>query len=71
MLKVNIKQEVIEKFLVKKNKSQNWLAMKLEISSGYMSQLLLGIRHPSPKIREKIPNVMPDLKFDDIFKIEK
>jgi hypothetical protein len=45
--------------------------MKLEISSGYMSQLLLGIRHPSPKIREKILNVMPDLKFDDIFKIEK
>ena len=71
MIKVNIKQNVIKNFLAKKNKSQNWFAMKLGISSGYMSKLLLGDRHPSPKIREKILEILNELKFDDIFRIEK
>jgi DNA-binding XRE family transcriptional regulator len=51
-----------------KNLSQNWLAEKLGISSGYMSQLMCGVRHPSPKMRQAFMDYF-GCEFDDIFKI--
>jgi transcriptional regulator with XRE-family HTH domain len=66
---VGLKRKEIGKRLARKNVSQNWLARKLGISSGYMSQLMCGVRHPSPKLREKIMNSLSECNFDDLFTI--
>lgn len=68
-MKVYLKSRELKKILIKKNKSQNWFAYRLEISSGYMSQLMDGSRSPSPRLREKIMNYLPDHQFDDLFLI--
>ena len=69
-MKVALKSKEIKKILIRKNKSQNWLAHRLEVSTGYMSQLIDGSRNPSPKLRERIMNHLPEHKFDDLFAIK-
>jgi len=69
-MKIYIRNKEVKKILVRKNKSQNWFAYKLEISSGYMSQLMDGSRNPSPKLRERIMEKLPEHKFDDLFEIK-
>jgi hypothetical protein len=69
-MKVHLRNKEIKKILIRKNKSQNWLAHRLEISTGYMSQLMDGSRHPSPPLRERIMNNLPEYKFDDLFQIQ-
>ena len=69
-MKVYIRRKEVKKILIRRNKSQNWLAYKLEISSGYMSQLMDGTRNPSPKLRERIMKKLPEHKFDDLFEIK-
>ena len=71
MVKVKLKSGVIENILAHKNLSQNGLAGKLGISSGYISQLLNGKRLPSPEMREKFLTYFNDLGFDDLFEILK
>jgi putative transcriptional regulator len=68
-MRTKLKTRELKLYLTKKNKSQNWLAYRLEISSGYMSQLMEGLRHPSPKLRERIMQKLPELTFDDLFVI--
>ena len=50
--------------------SQNWLAMKIGVSSGYMSQLMDGSRHPSPDVRRRLLDLFPECDFDDLFVIK-
>jgi transcriptional regulator with XRE-family HTH domain len=69
-MKVYLRSREIKKILIRKNKSQNWLAHRLEVSSGYMSQLMDGSRNPSPVLRERIMNNLPEHKFDDLFLIK-
>lgn len=69
-MKVYIRRKEVKKILIRRNKSQNWLAYKLEISSGYMSQLMDGTRNPSPKLRERIMKNLSEQKFDDLFEIK-
>lgn len=69
-IKVYLRNKEIKKILIRKNKSQNWLAHRLEVSSGYMSQLMDGSRNPSPKLRERIMNNLPEHKFDKLFEIK-
>lgn len=69
-MKAVLKGKIIRKILMKKNKSQNWLAFRLNISSGYMSQLIDGSRHPSPQIRQRFIDMFPELTFDDLFLIK-
>jgi len=69
-MKVYLKTSAIQKKLIRKNKSQNWLADRFGITSGYMSQLMDGSRNPSPVLREKIMQVFPDNDFDDLFTIK-
>ncbi len=71
MLKVKLRGSDIRKILARKNLSQNWLAKRLCISSGYMAQILNGDKHPSPKVRERIQNYFKELEFDDLFNIRK
>ena len=69
MVKVFVKKKTVEELLARKNQSQNWLALRLGISSGYISQLISGERCPSPKIRQKIQDLFKIEKFDDLFYI--
>jgi len=69
MLKVLIRQSEVERLLTKRNFSQNAFAERLGISSGYMSQLMRGIRYPSAELRAKILHSLRNVTFDDIFEI--
>lgn len=69
-MKVYIRNKEVKKILTRKNKSQNWFAYKLEISSGYMSHLMTGKRNPSPKMRIKILKALNRKEFDNIFEIQ-
>jgi hypothetical protein len=62
-MKVYLKSKNLKEILIRKNKSQNWLAYRLEVSSGYMSQLMDGSRSPSPKLRERMMNILIEYKF--------
>ncbi len=68
---VAIKSEAIRKILARKNMSQNWFAGQLGVSSGYMSQLMTGVRNPSPDLRIKILEKlkMDESGFDKVFEI--
>jgi len=68
-VKVELKSRFIRKKLIRKNMSQNWLALRIGVSSGYMSQLMDGSRHPSPAVRQKFLDTFPECDFDDLFKI--
>jgi hypothetical protein len=69
-MRTYLKNKALQKILIRKNKSQNWFAHRIEVSTGYMSQLMDGSRCPSPKVREKIMNNLPDYSFDDLFAIK-
>ncbi len=68
-LKVQLNAKLVRRVLAKKNLSQNWLASRIGASSGYMSQMMSGVRNPSPQMRETILQVLKDYGFDDLFKI--
>lgn len=68
-MKTYLKNRVLQKILIRKNKSQSWFAHRIEVSTGYMSQLMDGSRCPSPMVREKIMNTLPEYSFDDLFTI--
>lgn len=66
MIKTKIKVERVKEILLRRNITQNNLASRLGISSGYCSQLLSGRRCPSPSLRARL---MHELKtdFDALF----
>lgn len=69
---VALRSGKIKQILARKNMSQNGFAFRVGISSGYMSQLMSGIRNPSPPLREKILLALKyeENRFDEIFKIK-
>jgi hypothetical protein len=69
-VKVFLKTDSIRKILIRKNISQNWLAHKLFISSGYMSQLMDKSRCPSAKVRANMMEILKGFEFDELFIIE-
>lgn len=70
MLKVRLRRDRILLILARRNYSQNGLARSLGISSGYMSQLMKGVRRPSPRLRRKMLRVLQMKDFDELFEIE-
>ena len=66
-MKVKLRAKTVRRHLAKKNLSQNWLAIRLDTTSGYMSQLMRGIRNPSPEMRQKIQEILPGYSFDELF----
>ena len=46
--------KVVWEYLDRHNLSQNDLARQLDITSGYLSLLVNGQRHPSPALRRKL-----------------
>ncbi len=69
-VKVRLNQQAILCAIAKRNMSQNMLAIRVGTSSGYISQIIRGIRHPSPAMRQKLQDVLAPLTFDDIFLID-
>jgi len=69
-IRVRLNQVAVLRAIARRNMSQNMLAIKVGSSSGYISQIMRGTRNPSPRMREKIQDVLKPLTFDDIFVIE-
>jgi transcriptional regulator with XRE-family HTH domain len=69
-VKVRLNQKAILGVIAKRNMSQNMLAIRVGTSSGYISQIIRGIRYPSPAMRQKLQEVLSPIAFDDIFVIE-
>ena len=69
---VALRDSKIRQILARKNMSQNNFAYRIGVSSGYMSQLMSGIRNPSPLLRERILTALKldESSFDKIFKIK-
>ncbi len=70
MIKVKLNRNAIQVAMAKRNMSQNMLAIRVGISSGYISQLMSETRYASPKLRQTIIETLRPLTFDDIFIIE-
>ena len=68
-MRVYLRTERFCNYLIRNNLSQNWLAQKLGVSSGYLSQLLRGQRSPSPAVRQRIMELFVESGFDDLFEI--
>ena len=49
------------------NRSQNELADRCGLTSGYVSQLFTGERSPSPPVRRRIQRVLSVEDFDALF----
>jgi len=69
-IRVKVNQAVVQRAVARRNISQNALAAKVGTNSGYLSQIMRGVRYPSPKVREKLQAALYPLTFDDIFIIE-
>lgn len=69
-MKVKLRSGAVRKLLARKNLSQNWLAGRIGASSSYISQVMNGVRNPSPRMREAIMQVFKDSTFDDLFVIK-
>jgi transcriptional regulator with XRE-family HTH domain len=69
-MRVYLKSFTLRKILIEKNLSQNWLAKRLKISSGYMSQLMRGFRRPSSNLRKKLQDIFISMDFEDLFEIK-
>ena len=69
---VALKSKQVKEILARKHMSQNGFAIRLDVSSGYMSQLMSGVRNPSPALREKISAVLKvnESEFDQIFELK-
>jgi transcriptional regulator with XRE-family HTH domain len=66
-MQVQLNAAAIRRILAEKNRTQNWLAQRVGTTSGYMSQMLAGHRHPSPKMRRAILKVLKGYDFKEIF----
>lgn len=65
-MKARVNAQRVRDILLRRSISQNCLATRLKISSGYCSQILSGARTPSPRLRVRL---MRELKedFDALF----
>ncbi len=69
-MNVRLRREVLQEHIARRNISQNNFAIRANVSSGYMAQILVGKRKPSGRIREKLMQAS-GLKFDDLFLIDR
>ena len=69
-VRVSVNDMALYDFMTKHNLSQKDLAGRLGISESYISQILCRIRHPSPKLRRRMLEVMAPQTFQDLFTVE-
>lgn len=68
--KAKLRAEPVWELITRRNMSQNELARRSEISSGYLSQLISGRKNPSPDVRKRIQAALEVDQFDDLFDLE-
>lgn len=68
--KVRLRASAAWEHLARHNFSQNELARRLNITSGYLSLLVTGKRSPSPDLRQRILALLPGTTFDQLFLVE-
>lgn len=68
--KVRLNQRCVWGRIDQLNMSQNALARRLGITSGYLSQLMTGSRCPSAEMRKHLQEVLGITSFDDLFILE-
>jgi transcriptional regulator with XRE-family HTH domain len=68
--RVKLNRDAVWDLLDELNMSQNELARLCGLSSGYFSQLMSGVKSPSPRVRRKMQKVLGVTDFDRLFIIE-
>ena len=68
--RVRLKPETVWRCLNQLNLSQNKLAQRVGISSGYLSQLMTGTRCPSAEVRVGLMEALGVTEFDELFILE-
>lgn len=69
-VRVRLNAPAVWRWLAEHDLSQNDLARRLGVSTGYLSQLICGKRGPSAEMRRRISALAPDRSFEDLFIIE-
>ena len=67
MLRVKVKRDVIEKTLIRQNRSKKELAGIIGVTRSYLSGICTGRREPSAAMRQRLLKYFEDLAFDDLF----
>ncbi len=67
---IKLKTAQVWELIGRRNMSQNELARRARISSGYLSQLLAGRKCPSPAVRRRLQAALRVSEFDDLFTME-
>ena len=68
--RIKLRPAPVWELIGRRNMSQNELARRAEISSGYLSQLISGRKCPSPEVRRKLQAALEVDCFEDIFVME-
>ena len=69
--RVKLNRDAVWDLLDELGISQNELARLCGLSSGYFSQLMSGVKSPSPRVRRKLLKVLGVTDFDRLFIIER
>ena len=68
--RVRLKPEPLWEQINRRNMTQNELARRAQISSGYLSQLISGRKSPSAGVRQRLQAALEVDRFDDLFVLE-
>ena len=68
--RVKLKPEPLWERINRRNMTQNELARRAEISSGYLSQLINGRKSPSAGVRQRLQAALEVERFEDLFVLE-
>ena len=69
LMTASLKPRAVWERLNRLNMTQNELACLAGISSGYLSQMMTGKRHPGPETRRHLLQALA-AEFDDLFVLE-
>ena len=68
--RARLNPDALWKQLTLLNMTQNELARRAKISSGYLSQLISGTRFPSARVRKRLQKQLGVTRFEDLFLLE-
>lgn len=65
---IKLKAEALRERIARRNLTQNGFALQhVKISPGYMSELVNGIKSPSPAVRRRMLAALKETDFDSLF----
>jgi transcriptional regulator with XRE-family HTH domain len=70
-IQVRLNAPAVWEYMARQNLSQNELARRLGITSGYLSQLVNGQRCPSASLRRRLLELLAGARFEDLFIVER